>query len=110
MPGPQLTVATTILCPHGGQAILSTANGRIAAARAPVLLATDVPVIVGCPFTVGTKYSPCVRIEWSAGAVQVSINRTPVLVTSSIGQCLNAEGAPQGVAIIVNTQPRVTSR
>jgi hypothetical protein len=107
MPGNYLTTASTIICPHGGQAQLLTANTRVTAIGAQVLLESDVHPVVGCPFTVGPKYSPCVRIEWAAAAATKStVNGTAPLVQSSIGKCLNVEGAPQGVAIIVNTQPK----
>ena len=110
MAGNTLTLASTILCPHGGSATLMTGNTRVFADGAPLLLESDIHPVAGCPFTVGTKYSPCIRIEWSAGAVQVSVGGTPVLVQSSIGQCVNGEGAPQGVAVIANTQIKVASR
>lgn len=104
-----LTTASTILCPHGGQAILLTAN-RSALAGAPILLESDMHPVVGCPFTVGLKYSPCIRIEWTAAASRTSVQGTATLVQSSIGQCLNVEGAIQGIAIIATTQPQVSSQ
>jgi hypothetical protein len=110
MPGSYLTTASTIICPHGGQAILFTTNAGVQALGAPVLLETDVHSVVGCPFTVGTKYSPCVRIEWSAGAGQTDISGIPGLVKTSVGQCYSVENAVQGVAVIVNTQPKADSR
>ncbi|MEW6417497.1 MAG: hypothetical protein AB1480_05170 [Nitrospirota bacterium] len=110
MPGNILTTASTIMCTHGGQATLFTSNARVFADGAPVLLESDIHPVVGCPFTVGTKYSPCVRIEWSAGASRSTINGTPVLIQSSIGRCINAEGATQGVAIIVNTQIKASAQ
>ena len=109
MPGNILTTTSTIMCPHGGRAILFTANMRGFASNAPALLESDMHPVVGCPFTIGTKYSPCIRIEWSAGASKVTVNRTSVLVKSSMGKCINAEGAPQGVASIVNTQIKVSA-
>ncbi len=110
MAGQVLTTASQIMCPHGGQALLFTANSRVTAAGAPALLETDVHVVAGCPFTLGPKYSPCVRIEWSAGGARTSINGTPVLVQSSIGKCLSAENAIQGVALVVNTQLKVATQ
>lgn len=106
MPGNQLTLSSNVMCPHGGQAQLMTANSRASADRSFILLESDMHVVAGCPFTVGSKYSPCVRIEWSAGTSRVSVNGTATLVTGSIGQCFNAEGGLQGVAVIVNTQQR----
>jgi hypothetical protein len=110
MPGQILTTSSTITCTHGGQAILLTANAKVTVDGAPALLESDVHPVVGCPFTVGPKYSPCIRIEWTAGATKVTINQTKVLVKSSIGKCINAEGAPQGVALILNTQMKVSAQ
>ncbi len=110
MPGNILTIASTIMCPHGGRATLFTSHTRGFAGSAPALLESDVHPVMGCPFTIGTKYSPCVRIEWSSGASKVTVNGTPVLVRTSIGKCLNAEGAPQGVATIVNTQIKAAAQ
>lgn len=110
MAGNHLTTTSTIMCPHGGQATLTTANTKVAANLANVLLETDIHTVAGCPFMVGTTSSPCVRIDWSSGTSRVSINGTATLVTTSIGQCLNAAGATQGVATIVNTQRKVSAQ
>ncbi len=110
MPGNNLTTNSQIICMHGGQATLSTTNTKIFADGAPVLLESDIHPVVGCPFTVGTKYSPCVRIEWSAGANLVTVDGTATLIQTSIGKCINAEGATQGVATIVNTQIKATAQ
>ena len=109
MPGAILTTASTIQCQHGGSAVLLTTNARVQVAGALALLETDVHVVLGCPFTIGPKYSPCVRIEWSAGAAKVEAGAA-VLVQSSVGKCLSAESAPQGVAIIGGAQPRGTAQ
>ena len=110
MPGTILTTSSTITCTHGGQAILLTANAKVTVDGAPALLESDIHPVVGCPFTVGPKYSPCIRIEWTAGAAKATINDTKVLVKSSIGKCINGEGAPQGLALIMNTQMKVTAQ
>jgi hypothetical protein len=109
MPGMLLTVASTVQCPHGGSVRLATKNARVRAGGALALLETDVHPVVGCAFTVGLKYSPCVRVEWSAGAQAVTA-QAAVLVRSSVGKCLNAEGAPQGVALVGGTQGRARAR
>jgi len=110
MPGPFLTTAATIMCTHGGQATLSTANQKVKAGAA-VLLESDVHTVAGCAFTVppGTPM-PCVRIEWAAGASSVKVNGGKPLVMSSVGKCLNASGAPQGVAIVVPGQVKARGR
>lgn len=114
MPGNVLTTGSTVLCTHGGSATLTTANSRIMSDNMPALLESDVHTVSGCPFQIpigtGTKPSPCIRIEWSAGSTQLQINGVGVLVQSSVGKCYSAEGAVQGVASIVNTQMKVSAR
>ncbi len=110
MPGQVLTTASTITCTHGGQTILLPANFKVTVDGGFALLESGLYLVIGCPFTVGPKYSPCIRIEWTAGAAKVKINETKVLVRSSIGKCINAEGAPQGIALIINTQMKVTGQ
>jgi hypothetical protein len=110
MPGNLLTTSSTIMCPHGGQAQLMTANSRISASRSKVLLESDVHIVSGCPFTVGSAPSPCARIEWEMGTSRVSINSTAALVVTSIGQCLNAAGVVQGVSTVVNTQQKASGQ
>lgn len=106
MTGNLLTISSTIMCPHGGQAILFTSNTKVFAGGAPVLLESDVHPVIGCPFRIGPKYSPCIRIEWSLGSKSMQINGTKPLVQGSIGKCIGVEGAPQGVAIISQTQAK----
>lgn len=109
MPGPLLTTAATILCTHGGKATLLTSN-TTTSAGARVLLESDVHAVAGCPFNVSGSPVPCVRIEWTAGAGSVKIGGTKALVQSSVGKCLNAAGAPQGVAVVVAGQFRARGR
>jgi hypothetical protein len=95
------------MCPHGGQATLGTSNTRVMADGAPVLLESDVHMITGCPFTIGPKYSPCVRVEWSAGTSMSDSKGTKFLNQSSIGKCLGAEGGTQGMAVVLQAQAKV---
>jgi len=105
-----LTKTSTILCSHGGMANLLTANTKVFAAGAPVLLESDIHPVMGCPFTLpGGKPSPCIRIEWFAGSTKTAANSTAPLLENSIGQCYNAENAIQGVAAIVNTQMKASA-
>ncbi len=46
---PILTTTSTVMCPHGGQAMLITSNTQALVDGAPMLLQTDVHPIVGCP-------------------------------------------------------------
>jgi len=114
MPGNILTTSSTVLCMHGGSAILTTSNSKMMVDNAPALLETDVHSVAGCPFQIpapsGTKPSPCIRIQWSGGAVKLKVNGVGVLLQSSIGMCYSPEGAPQGVANIANTQVKISAQ
>jgi hypothetical protein len=102
---PILTTTSTVMCPHGGQALLMTSNTEALIDGAPALLQTDVHPIVGCPFT-PVAYSPCVTIRWITAATQTSVRNVPVLLQTSVGLCLNAAQAPQGIAVVVQVQQR----
>jgi len=109
MPGEILNIASSIQCMHGGQALLFSSNTRLMVDNLPALLESDMHPVVGCPFTVGPKYQPCVRIEWAGGFPGCAVNGVPVLVRSSIGKCYSAEGVLQGIAIVANTQTKVSA-
>ncbi|OGO52740.1 MAG: hypothetical protein A2Z32_03830 [Chloroflexi bacterium RBG_16_69_14] len=94
-----LTTASKITCPHQGTAILKTSNTSAKVGGAYALLVSDVHNVVGCPFMIGQKYSPCKTIEWSQGAQDVKVGGTAVLFMNSIGKCLSPENSTQGVAI-----------
>lgn len=102
MIGEMLTTKSTITCPHGGRAVLTTTNTKVLSRGTPALVEADIHIVVGCPFTIGTKYSPCTRIEWKAGHSDTMADNTPVLSQQSMGKCINPEGAPQGIATIVS--------
>jgi len=108
MPGYILTTASQVKCMHGGTAMLTTANTQLKIDGAPALLESDVHAVVGCPFTIPpAKPSPCVKIEWEMGAVMCKSQGTPVLIQSSLGKCISAEGATQGLAIVAQTQMKL---
>jgi hypothetical protein len=111
MPGYILTTTSTVTCTHGGKATLTTANTKVMIDSAAALLESDIHSVAGCTFTVpGPKPQPCVRIEWSMGAMMCKVNDTGVLVTSSTGKCISAEGATQGLAIISQTQMKARAK
>lgn len=104
MPVPICTTTSTIQCPHGGRAILLTTNTLMQIQGAFALLETDVHPVVGCPFTPGSVYHPCVTIRWSTGATQTNVAGVPVLLQTSVGVCYAADQAPQGTALITQVQ------
>jgi hypothetical protein len=58
--------------------------------------------VIGCPFMAGPVYMPCVLVQWQGGATSLKVNGIGALTVTSVGTCLNAAGAPQGVAIVSN--------
>lgn len=107
MPGYILTTMSQVKCMHGGTATLTTANAKLKIDGSPALLESDIHPVAGCPFTLPNgKPQPCIRIEWTAGAVTCKVDGTKVLIKASIGKCISAEGAIQGVAIIGQTQTK----
>jgi hypothetical protein len=70
---------------------------------APALLKNDKHLIAGCAFSPGAP-SPCTSIRWVTGAAQTAVHGVPVLLQNSIGLCLNALQAPQGIAVVVQVQ------
>ena len=90
------------MCPHGGRAMLITTNTKLMAGGAPALTLTDVHMIVGCPFVIVLKPSPCLRIQWTTASTKLQVNGVPVLTQTSVGLCLSPEQAPQGPAVIVS--------
>ena len=88
--------------------MLTTANTQLKIDGAPALLESDVHSVAGCPFTIPpSKPSPCIKIEWTMGAVMCKSNGTGVLIQSSIGKCISAEGATQGMVIVAQTQMKI---
>jgi hypothetical protein len=110
MPGLVLNVTATIMCPHGGRAILTTSNSRLLVGGAPALTMADVHMIAGCAFTIALKPSPCLRIQWIPGSTKLMANGVPVITTENVGLCLSPEQAPQGPCVIANPgQARITA-
>jgi hypothetical protein len=103
---PILTTTSTVMCPHLGQAQLLTSNTEWLIDGAPALLLSDVHPIVGCTFAPGGVYTPCLSVRWLSGATQTSLHGVPVLLQNSVGLCLNAAQAPQGLALVVQAQTR----
>jgi hypothetical protein len=104
-----LTTGSQVQCPHGGQAMLITANAQARPSSGFALLESDVHPVAGCAFTIGAKPSPCVRIEWSAGATKLTVGGTKVLLESSVGTCYSPENAAQGVALVVAADMRASA-
>lgn len=103
-----LNTQGTVQCPHGGSVQLLTTNARVKADGAFALIVGDTSVVAGCAFTIGVKPSPCVQVKWISGASRARAGAL-LLNRSSVGLCLSPEGAPQGTALISQTQAKVTA-
>jgi hypothetical protein len=76
----------------------------------PPLLVDDTAVIAACPFNVSGAPSPCLSVQWALPAVRVTVDSSPVLLSSSVALCMNAAGAPQGTALVSGFQTRVQAQ
>ena len=104
-----LNIQSVVQCPHGGTVQLVTTNARVKAGGDFALIVGDTSVVAGCSFMIGPKPSPCVLVQWVSGAGRV-VAGTPVLNQQAIGICQSPEGAPQGIAMISNTQSKVSEQ
>jgi hypothetical protein len=104
-----LTVASTMICPHGGTVIATPGSPR-AQARSPILRGSDTFVIVGCSFNVAGAPNPCVSVRWVQTATRVKHGGDLVLNEASVGLCLSGTQAPQGTVLIAATQQEVAGQ
>jgi len=111
MAGSLLTVATQMICPHGGKVVAVPKNAKAKAAGAFILLQSDTFTVVGCPFTLpGPKPSPCVMVRWLVADQKTKIGQTDAtLSVSSVGICFSDAQLPQGPVVITTVQPSVTT-
>lgn len=109
MASPILTTGTVASCPHGGQASFLAGQSALLADSAPALVVTDTTTIAGCPFVVGNTASPCLTVQWTVPATRVTAGGIPVLVESSVGLCLSAASAPQGILQISSVQSKASA-
>lgn len=105
-----LTVDNVIQCPHGGVAtVAAPTNTLLFVDGSPALLETDSFVVAGCTFNILGVPMPCVEILWTDAAALLTVNDAGVLLETSIGYCLNAAGAPQAIAEVLDATPEVDS-
>jgi hypothetical protein len=110
MAGYVLDAGTSITCPHGGQGTAVPRVSRVTVGGKPPLLADDVVTIAGCALNISGAPSPCLRVQWTMPATRVSVEGGAVLISSSVGLCLNAASAPQGTVLLTGYQTRVQAQ
>jgi hypothetical protein len=107
MPGYVLHQGMSITCPHGGTGTLVPTAVRVRVGGNPVACVNDVTTIAGCAFNVSGAPSPCLLVRWQMPATRVKAMGQPVLLSSSLGLCVNAAQAPQGPATVSGYQTKV---
>jgi hypothetical protein len=107
MPGPLLTVAAQITCPHGGKVMILPPAGKVFAGTQPVATMAHQYVITGCLFPWGGPPHPCVRVQWEPPAVNVLVGGVPAVLATSPGICMAGDGTPQGPAVVFPAQVAV---
>jgi len=111
MAGAALTIASTLLCPHGGSVQIASASPKSSINGATLVTKNDTFTIVGCAFQLpGPTPSPCLSIEWVLTEAKVKIGGAATLSTGSVGICKAGSGAPQGKVIVANTQAGVSTK
>ena len=106
--GQLLTSSSQLVCPHQGIVQAITSNVRAQADGGFILRASDTFVITGCPFSLGPSPHPCVSVKWLVSALRHQAAGDAALTTDSVGMCLAADQAPQGVVMVNSTQSRVS--
>ena len=108
MPGFLFHVNATAMCPHAGRVQVISSNTRVMVSSLPAATLGDTYLVAGCPFTVGPKYQPCIKVQWLVPSGRIMINGQPAILQTSSGLCQSAEQIPQGPPQIVATQTRVS--
>jgi hypothetical protein len=105
-----ITTAAVMMCPHGGTVQGTPSSPRVQAGGAPLLTATDLFVIAGCPFILGLVPHPCVSVQWVQPATRSTAGSNPTLTMESVGLCVAADQAVQGTVLITTTQQNATGQ
>lgn len=100
-----LTVASTLMCPHGGT-VIGTPGSIRSQAQSPVLRASDTFLVAGCPFSIAGVPNPCVSVRWASTATRVKHSGELTLNEQSVGLCVSGTQAAQGTALICATQTK----
>lgn len=111
MPGYALDANTQMMCPHGGKVTVRPGESKVTVHDQAIFVLDDFkgsdPAISGCSFNISGSPSPCQHVKWMMAAQKVEISGSPVLTSTSVGLCLSAAQAPQGVAMVSGYQTDV---
>ena len=102
MPGPVLTMTSTVMCAHAGTATATVPAARVMIMGAPAVAITSPYVIAGCALT-GTPTPPCVTGQWLVGAVRTTTLGQPLALQAG-SSITTPTGSPMMPLVV---QPRV---
>lgn len=104
MPGPVVTLASTVMCAHAGTATATTPAARVLVGGVPAVAIASPYVVAGCALT-GTGAPPCVSGQWLVGAVRVMTTGQPLALQSG-SSLTTPTGSPMMPMVV---QPRVVA-
>lgn len=101
MPGFVLTMGSTVLCAHAGQAQPTLPNPRVVIAGQPSVLLSAPYIVAGCalPPVAG---GPCVTGQWITGSTRVTSNGQPFVTQAGQAVCVPT-GTPL-LPVVVQTR------
>lgn len=105
-----LDAGAVMTCPHGGQVTAVPSTTRVRLSGQPPLVVSDAFLVAACPLNVSGSPSPCVRVDWMMPATRIRVQGVAPLLSTSVGLCVNAGGAPQGTALVTGFQTRVRAQ
>ena len=104
-----LNTSSIMLCPHGGTVSVISSNTKTKARGDFVLRSSDTFLIAGCPFTLPPPH-PCVQGQWVQPDTRSQVMGDFTLSEESVGLCVAADQAVQGMVLVSFTQPRVSGQ
>jgi hypothetical protein len=102
MPLP-LTIATVVMCAHGGKCMPTTPLPRVKVNGVPVVGLAAPWMVTGCP---QPQPGGCITVKFVSGSLRVKAQGMPLVLNTSVGMALPS-AAP---VTIVNPQVRVKAQ
>jgi len=103
-----LNTSSIMQCPHGGMVNVISSDTSVQAASSFVLRSSDTFIVAGCPFIIALVPHPCVQVQWVLPAFKSQVMGDFTLTEESVGLCVSADMAVQGVVLINFTQSQVS--
>lgn len=104
MPGPVITMTSTLMCGHAGTATATTPAARVLIGGTPAVTIASPCIVAGCALT-GTGSPPCVSGQWLVGAVRATTHGQPLALQNG-SSMTTPTGTPMMPLVV---QPRVVA-